>query len=69
MKILETGAAKLAARQDATLFLPKLEKATEDVKVATDTMDVLYLVEANHEFHLNFAQCSHNEYLTRIDIQ
>jgi len=26
MKILETGAAKLAARQDATLFLRKLEK-------------------------------------------
>jgi len=65
MKILETGAAKLAVRQDITPFLPKLEKANEDVKAAIDAMGVLYLVEANHEFHLYFAKCSYNEYLVR----
>ena len=65
MKILETGAANLAVRQDATPFLPNLKKASEDVKAAIETMDVLRLVQANHEFHLHFAQCSHNEYLIR----
>jgi len=65
MKILETGAANLAVRQDATPFLPKLEKTNEDVKAAIDTMDVLSIVKANHEFHLYFAQCSYNEYLVR----
>lgn len=65
MKILETGAAKLTVRQDATPFLPKLEKTNEDVKAAIDTMDVLSIVKANHEFHLYFAQCSYNEYLVR----
>ena len=65
MKILETGASALAVRQDATPFLPKLEKANEDVKAAINAMDVLSLVKSNHEFHLNFAQCSYNEYLVR----
>jgi len=65
MKILETGAANLAVRQDATPFLPEIEKASKDVKAAIETMDVLRLVKANHEFHLHFAQCSHNEYLVR----
>ena len=65
MKILETGAANLAVRQDATPFLPNLKKASEDVKAAIKTMDVPRIVKANHEFHLHFAQCSHNEYLVR----
>jgi len=65
MKILETGAANLAVRQDATPFLPEIEKASKDVKAAIETMDVLRLVKSNHEFHLHFAQCSHNEYLVR----
>ena len=65
MKILENGASELAVRQDATPFLPKLEKANEDIKAAIDAMDVLSLVKSNHEFHLNFAQCSYNEYLVR----
>ncbi len=65
MKILENGASELAVRQDATPFLAKLEKANEDIKAAIDAMDVLSLVKSNHEFHLNFAQCSYNEYLVR----
>ena len=65
MKILETGAANLAVRQDATPFLPHLQKANANVKAAIETMDILRLVKANHEFHLQLAQCSHNEYLIR----
>jgi DNA-binding GntR family transcriptional regulator len=65
MKILETGAAKLAIRQDATSFLPKLEKAQQDIKAAIEAMDVLRLVKSNHDFHLYFAKCSYNEYLVR----
>jgi DNA-binding GntR family transcriptional regulator len=65
MKILETGAAKLAVRQDATPFISKLEKANQDIKAAIEAMDVLSLVKSNHDFHLYFAQCSYNEYLVR----
>jgi DNA-binding GntR family transcriptional regulator len=65
MKILETGAADLAVRQDTTVFLPKIEKAGEDVKKAVKTMNTLRLVQANHNFHLYFAQCAHNEYILR----
>jgi len=65
MKILETGAANLAVLQDPTPFLPDLDKASKNVKAAIEAMDALYLVEANHEFHLHFARCSNNEYLIR----
>jgi len=65
MKILETGAAGLAVRQDTTALLPKIEEAGEEVKKAVKTMDTLGLVHANHDFHLYFAQCAHNEYILR----
>jgi DNA-binding GntR family transcriptional regulator len=65
MKILECGAAKLAVRQDITPYYSGLEKAHRRVKSAITGMKILELVEANHEFHLFFAQCSFNEYLIR----
>ena len=65
MKILEIGAASLAVRHDTTALLTKIEKAGEDVKKAVKKMDTLGLVHANHDFHLYFSQCAHNEYLLR----
>ncbi len=65
MKILETGVASLAVRQNATPFLIKMEKAGDAVTSAIKEGNPLALVAANHDFHHNYAQCSHNEYLVR----
>jgi DNA-binding GntR family transcriptional regulator len=65
MKILETGAAELAICQDTDAFIPEMERAAQEVKAAVDTMNILRLVQANHDFHLNFARCARNEYLIR----
>lgn len=65
MKILETGVVRLAVRQNITPFLTKMEKASADVKSAIIDGNTLGLVEANHDFHQYYAQCSHNEYLIR----
>ena len=65
MKILELAVASLAVRQDATNLRSKMEASNEKVKSAVKSMDVFGLVEANHDFHMYFADCSHNEYLVR----
>lgn len=65
MKILEAGVVGLAVRQNITPFLTKMEKASVDVKSAIIDGDTLSLVEANHDFHQYYAQCSRNEYLVR----
>ena len=65
MKILELGVVSLAVRQDSTPFLSKMAKANKAVKAAMKSMDVFALVEANHAFHMHFAQCCYNEYLIR----
>ncbi len=65
MKILELAVASLAVRQDATILRSKMEASNEKVKSAVKSMDVFGLVEANHDFHMYFADCSHNEYLVR----
>jgi DNA-binding GntR family transcriptional regulator len=65
IKILELAVASLAVRQDATILRSKMEASNEKVKLAVKSMDVFGLVEANHDFHMYFADCSHNEYLIR----
>lgn len=65
MKILETGVAGLAVRQNITPFIEKMEAAGEAVKAAVRDGNPLRLVEANHDFHQAYAGCSHNEYLVR----
>ena len=42
-----------------------MEKSNEAVKKAILSNKVFDLVEANHEFHMNFAKCSQNEFLIR----
>ncbi len=65
MKILETGVASLAVRQNVTPFLIKMEEAGAAVKMAIKDNNPLRLVAANHDFHQYYAQCSRNEYLER----
>ncbi len=65
MRILETGAAELAVKQNLDPFLNAMEKANGAVKAAIKENKLLRLVEANHDFHQHYARCSHNEYLIR----
>ena len=65
MKILETGVADLAVRQNTDPFLVKMEEASVAVKSAIENGNTLGLVDANHDFHQYYAQCSRNEYLVR----
>lgn len=65
MRILEVGIAGLAVYQNITSLIGLMEAASKDVKAAMEAGDVLGLVEANHDFHMDFAQCSNNEYLIR----
>ncbi len=65
MKILEKGAAQVAVRQDVTAHLLRMKEANNAVKEAVAKMDPLRLVDANHEFHMCFAQCTFNSYLIR----
>ncbi len=65
LKIFELGVADLAVRQDATPFLSRMMEANETIKVLEAKGDILGLVEANHDFHMNYARCFRNEYLVR----
>jgi DNA-binding GntR family transcriptional regulator len=65
LRILELGVAELAVRQDLDACLSSMATANEAVKSAIAQMDVLGLVEANHDFHMHFARCSSNRYLIR----
>jgi DNA-binding GntR family transcriptional regulator len=63
LKVLETGVAELAVRQEISAFLPEMVQANKDVKKAVDRMDPIDLVETNSRFHHAYARCSKNRYL------
>lgn len=65
MRIFELGVVTLAIRQDVEPFMTKMETANEAVKNTLENEDILGMVEANHTFHIAFAECSRNEYLVR----
>ncbi len=65
MHIFEFGVVDVAMTKDCTSFIKKMRTANEAVKKAILTNNVFDLVEANHEFHMNFANCSQNEFLIR----
>jgi len=63
MHIFEFGVVDMAMNKDCSTFIKNMEKANKAVKKAILSNKIFKLVEANHEFHLNFAQCSQNEFL------
>ncbi len=65
MNIIEIGLVDIAVNKDCSNFIDKMKSTNEDVKKAIQANDVFGLVEANHEFHMNFAKCSQNEFLVR----
>ncbi|HGY11052.1 MAG: hypothetical protein DRH34_00380 [Deltaproteobacteria bacterium] len=67
MEIIELGIAKLAMNKETTAFIPQMKEANRLLKDAFHANDTFNLTEANHLFHMNFAKCSHNEFLCRAD--
>jgi GntR family transcriptional regulator, rspAB operon transcriptional repressor len=65
MKLIELGIVDIAVDRDCTVFLEKMKIANQAAQKAVMANDVFGLVEANHEFHMNFARCSQNEFLIR----
>ncbi len=65
MKIMELGLVDIAITKDCTNFIKKMKTANKNIHKAMMANDVFDLVEANHDFHMNFARCSQNEFLIR----
>jgi DNA-binding GntR family transcriptional regulator len=65
MRILELGLVDIAIAKDCSNFITKMEAANKNIQKAIMARDAFELVEANHDFHMNFAKCSQNEFLIR----
>jgi DNA-binding GntR family transcriptional regulator len=65
MHIFEFGVVDVALVKDCTNFIKRMRLSNEAVKNAVLSNNVFDLVQANHEFHMNFARCSQNEFLIR----
>jgi len=65
MNLIEKGLVDLAVNKDCSNFIQKMKTTNQNVQKAIQANDVFGLVEANHEFHMNFARCSQNEFLVR----
>ena len=65
MHIFEFGVADVAINKDCSLFLKKMIASNKAVKKAILAKKIFKIVETNHEFHLDFAKCSRNEFLIR----
>jgi len=65
MNIIEIGLVDIAVHKECSNFIQRMRTANLEVQRAIMENDVFELVEANHEFHMNFARCSQNEFLFR----
>ncbi|MCP4720169.1 MAG: GntR family transcriptional regulator [Desulfobacteraceae bacterium] len=65
MHIFEFGVVEIAMLKDCTTAIKLMRKSNEFVKKAILSNSMFRLVEANHEFHMSFAQSSQNEFLIR----
>ena len=65
MKIMELGLVDVAINKDCSNFIKKMKASNKEIENAIVANDVFDLVEANHDFHMNFARCSQNEFLIR----
>ena len=65
MRVLELGVAGLAVHQQIDRQLEAMQAANIPVQEAIAAGDILAMVEANHAFHLAYAQCAMNDFLFR----
>jgi len=63
MHIFEFGVVDVAINKNCSIFIEKMKKSNNDVKKSILSNQIFKLVEANHDFHMNFAKCSQNEFL------
>lgn len=64
-RVIELGAAEIAITKQNDDILPMMERYHHIVEEAIDKRDLLLLVKANHNFHIYFGRCTHNEYIVR----
>lgn len=69
MRLLELGVAGLAVNQNIDEQLIAMRDANLVVKDTIGSGDILQLVNANHLFHLAYASCSKNSFLTRACLE
>lgn len=69
MRILELGVAGLAVNQNINEQLAAMRAASHLVKKTITSNDILLLVDANHLFHLAYAECAKNEFLVRACLE
>ena len=69
MRVLELGVASLAVGQKLDDQLAAMRRANEQVAAAIAGNDILQLVDANHTFHLAYAECAKNEFLYRACLE
>lgn len=65
MHIFEFGVVDIALQKDCRAAIKLMKKSNESVKKAILSNSMFRLVETNHEFHMNFAKSSQNEFLIR----
>ena len=65
MRIMELGLVDIAINKNCSTFIKKMKESNKEVERAIAVNDVFELVEANHDFHMNFAKCSQNEFIIR----
>ena len=65
MHIFESGVAAVAVKKDCSTSIGEMKRSNDAVKKAILANHIFDLVEANHDFHVNFADCSQNEFMIR----
>ncbi len=65
MHIFEFGVVDIAVNKECGLYIKLMKESNNAVKKAIHANRMFDLVEANHEFHMNFARSSQNEFLIR----
>ena len=65
MHIFEFGVVDIAVRKDCSMYIKLMRNSNNGVKNAIRSNKMFDLVEANHDFHMNFAKASQNEFLIR----
>lgn len=65
MLIFEYGVVDISLKKECSPYIEKMELSNDRVKRAIRSSRIFDLVEANHDFHMNFAESSQNEFLIR----
>lgn len=69
MRVLEMGVAALAVSQKIDEQLVAMRAIGDEVAAAIAANDILGLVDANHTFHIAYAECAKNEFLSRACLE